>query len=292
MPDAQLISEMESALAGALGKNIKISRLESVGGGSINRAGIMQTSEGPFFVKWNDAHAYPQMFDLEMKGLDLLRSAEAVYVPQTFATGTDGQQAFLIMEWIEPGKRISGFYGDFGQRLAALHRHQADAYGLGYDNYIGSLPQQNTRHEKWVDFFIEERMEPMVQMARDKGLLDRVLIGQFEKMYGRLEGMLPEEPASLMHGDLWGGNHMTGPDGTVCLFDPAVYYGNREMEIAFTQVFSGYRAEFYDAYENQWPIQPGFEERKGIYQLWPLMVHVNLFGTSYLPPVKSILQVF
>jgi fructosamine-3-kinase len=292
MPGDRLKSAMETTLSKALGKSLTVEQVAPVGGGSINRAGVMHTKVGRFFVKWNDAHAYPRMFELEKQGLDLLRGANAVYVPKTYATGSDGQEAFLIMELVEPGRRVGNFYEDFGERLATLHLEKASQHGLGHDNYIGSLPQQNNRHDKWVDFFIAERLEPMVSMARNQGLINEAVVRQFENMYTRLEAILPEEPASLMHGDLWGGNHMTGPEGTVCLFDPAAYYGNREMEIAFTQVFSGYPAVFYNAYESHWPLQPGFEKRKGIYQLWPLMVHVNLFGTSYLSPVKRILQVF
>ena len=284
--------KITETLINNLSKEVEINAVQPVGGGSINQAARLETTAGKYFVKWNRANAYPEMFEFEMKGLELLRNTGTLEIPETLAAGTSGNDAFLVMEWIAGGKRRADFYGDFGQRLAKLHRNTAYRFGLDYDNYIGSLSQQNNWHDVWTAFFIEERMMPMVKMARDNGNFGQDVVRRFEKMYSRLNEIFPKEPASLMHGDLWGGNHITGSNGSVCLIDPAVYYGNREMEIAFTRVFSGNPSEFYAAYNAEWPLQPGFTEREGIYQLWPLMVHVNLFGNSYLPPVKSILRAF
>lgn len=282
----------EALLIQELGHTYRITGFHPVSGGCINAAGRLDTDQGPFFIKWNNATAYPGMFAAEMAGMKALYEPRVIRVPQMIGIGEADTEAFLIMEWLESARQQPNFFTHFGQQLAALHRNTHAQYGFEQDNYIGSLPQSNTWHADWISFMIEERFEPQLQRARNGGFFDRTTVQQFERLYKALPDLLPDEPASLLHGDLWSGNYLVGPEGEPCLVDPAVYYGHREMEIAFTSLFGGYAPAFYQAYEETWPLQPGFADRKDIYNLYPLLVHVNLFGSSYVGSVQSIIHQF
>jgi len=280
---------IERILTEQTGKPVTIRSQRSIGGGCINHAQKLETTAGSFFIKTNDAASYPGMFDAEAKGLKILKSAGAIRVPDVIACGEAETLSFIILEFIDSGARGKAFWEKFGQALANLHRNTINRFGLDHDNYIGSLRQINRKHDDWNSFFIEERLKKQAQLARENGLLSKKHISQFESLYKKLEGLLPEEPPALLHGDLWSGNFMTGNNGDACIMDPAVYYGNREMELAFTQLFGGFDARFYDAYNEAFPLQPGFENRKDICNLYPLLVHVNLFGGGYVGSVESIL---
>jgi protein-ribulosamine 3-kinase len=292
MIPAQLKSAIEQKLSQLYNSPITIARENSIGGGCINSSYRIETNKGNFFLKWNDADAYPDMFESEAKGLKLLQNTNAVSVPKVIALGKSDKTSFIILELIKSGKRVNAFWQDFGQRLAALHRHSRSSFGLDHNNYIGSLPQCNQQHSSWTDFFIHERLEKQIEMAHDIGAINNSTIQQFNNLYKRLEDLIPKEASSLLHGDLWNGNYMVANDGCACLIDPAVYYGHREMDLAMTRLFGGLEEEFYEAYNDTFPIQPGFESRIDIHNLYPLMVHVNLFGGPYLEQVKSILSRF
>jgi fructosamine-3-kinase len=165
-------------------------------------------------------------------------------------------------------------------------------YGLNHNNFIGKLPQSNCQHKNWVDFFIEERIQPQLKMATNAGKLGMATIKRFEAMYKQLPQLFPDEPPSLLHGDLWGGNYFFDQSGEATIYDPAVYYGNREIELAFTHLFGGFPSAFYRAYEETYPLQSGFSERKDVYNLYPLLVHTNLFGGSYARRVQRIVNQF
>jgi protein-ribulosamine 3-kinase len=259
-------------------------------GGCINHGGKLNTSAGDLFLKWNDAEKFTGMFAAEAKGLKLLRDTHAIHVPEVVAVGGTGSWQFLLMEFIDEKPGAGRYWADLGEQLALLHRHTASAFGLDHDNYIGSLAQLNTPAEKWVDFFITQRLDVQVKLAASNGKLRPETIRQFESLYKKLPEILPEEKPSLLHGDLWSGNLITNIKGGPCLIDPAAYYGNREAEIAFTRLFGGFAAEFYDVYNTAFALQPGHAERYNIYNLYPLMVHVNLFGGGYLSQVVSILK--
>ncbi|MEW6467821.1 MAG: fructosamine kinase family protein [Bacteroidota bacterium] len=277
--------------AGEQGRCV-IKKAVPVGGGSINKAYKLETNRGNYFLKINSASKYPLMFGAEVKGLELLRSAGELFVPAAVSTGEEGDDAFIIMDFIEQGKRAKDFFFDFGKRLARLHKHSAERFGLAYDNYIGSLPQSNTAHESWADFFIQERLERQLKLGRDSGALGSSLAQGFGRLFRRLEEIFPVERPSLVHGDLWSGNYMTGPDGTACLFDPAVYYGHREMDIAMSRLFGGFDRDFYLGYNEEFPMEKGWEQRSDICNLYPLLVHVNLFGGSYASQVEAIIRRF
>jgi len=287
---ASLNASIEEALAAALGKTVAIRSFRSIGGGCINRAQRMETDAGVFFIKTNSATRFPGMFAAEAKGLALLRQAGALGVPAVVACGEGQGQSFIIMEFIHAAARTRLFWENFGRALARLHRHRAVRFGLDHDNYIGSLPQSNTRHDTWHSFFIEERLRKQSRPARDAGLLSSVHIRQLESLYPRLAGFFPAEAPALLHGDLWSGNFMTDNRGEACLIDPAVYYGHREAELAFTRLFGGFDVRFYDAYHEAFPLHHGWEERMDMYNLYPLLVHVNLFGGGYVAEVVNILN--
>lgn len=276
----------------ALDQNIE--SVQRVSGGSINQAARVTLGAGTScFLKWNRT-ADPDMFVKERHGLELLASADiSLRIPKVYATGVSGNgTGFLLQEYIEQGESGSFSDEEFGSGLAVLHKHTDDQHGLDHDNYIGRLPQSNKRHSNWVDFFIEERMKPQLQMATDSGKLGSDTVSSFESMYRQLQDIFPDEPPSLLHGDLWGGNYFYDKEGRATIYDPAVYYGNREIELSFTYLFGGYSANFYNAYREAYPQKPGFNRRKDIYNLYPLLVHTNLFGGSYAGQVESIVNQF
>lgn len=284
--------EVTDEISGLLESNIKSS--QSISGGSINQAAKIVLSDGrTCFLKWNRT-AETRMFEVEEKGLGLLSSAKTdLRIPTVYATGdTENGVGFLVQEFIEEGRADSASARTFGKELAKLHKNRSDAYGLNHDNYIGRLPQSNNQHKDWVTFFIDERMEPQLSMAIDSGKLNSAIISHFENMYKRLPDIFPDERPSLLHGDLWGGNYFYDESGAPTIYDPAVYYGHREIEIAFTHLFGGFSGDFYAAYNEALPMAAGFQSRKDIYNLYPLLVHTNLFGGSYARQVRNIVNRF
>lgn len=285
-----LKTAIERQLSQYTSSSVQITQSSAVSGGSINNSFLLHTSTGKFFMKHNDANRYPRMFELEAHALQLMRDTQTITVPQVIGHGAGAGQAFILLEYLEKQPRGPQFWQQFGQRLAAMHRHTRPQYGLEEDNYMGSLPQDNTPADSWTDFFVYSRLEPQVALATDNGLLPGTEQQQFQQLYSKLPDLLPEEPPSLIHGDLWSGNFMCGPKGEACIFDPALYYGHREAEIAMTTLFGGYDAEFYEVYHQAWPLQPGWRQRLDIYNLYPLLIHLNLFGSSYLSSMRSILR--
>ncbi|MEM7036432.1 MAG: fructosamine kinase family protein, partial [Bacteroidota bacterium] len=191
---------------------------------------------------------------------------------------------------LETGPHAPGFWTTFGHSLAALHRHSAPTFGLDHPNFIGRLPQSNDQRTDFPTFFAECRLQPQARMARDAGLLDRDTLRRLEAFYPLLPDLLPDEPPALLHGDLWSGNFMSANGGQPYIFDPAVHYGHREAELAFSRMFGGFDAEFYAAYQDAWPLQPGWQARIAIFNLYPLAVHLNLFGAYYLREIQSTLK--
>jgi fructosamine-3-kinase len=225
-----------------------------------------------------------------MKGLDLLRANTKLTVPRPIKAGNINGISYLLMENIEAGVTKTDFWIDFGRQLSEIHRITDKMYGLGYDNFIGSLEQKNIQHDDWVRFFIEMRLYPQLELARNSGKIDKDLQDRFEILATKLPQLIPAEPPSLLHGDLWSGNFLTDSSGHAALIDPAVYFGHREMEISFTKLFGGFNSAFYDSYDENYPLEPGFDQRMDIHNLYPLLVHVNLFGTSYLNGIVSTLS--
>lgn len=270
----------------------QITGVRPVGGGSINRAYRLQTDGDVFFLKVNSASAYPGMFEAEQLGLQLLKAHFPSGVPLPLAVDQTGDETWLLMNWVESGGPRDEFWTEFGASLAAMHQHTQSQFGLDHNNYIGSLPQSNSNHATWSEFFVTERLEPLVRDARDGGAISRELSDGFGRFYARLDGLFPEEPPALLHGDLWSGNYMTAADGRPCIIDPAVYFGHREMDLGMSRLFGGFAPEFYRAYHEHYPLESGWEGRLDIANLYPLMVHVILFGGGYVHQVQSILRPF
>jgi len=283
-------TKLSNHLAEAL--NLEIIKSQSVSGGSINRAAKIATNLGDMFLKWN-TNAPDDFFEKEADGLKRLATARtALRIPDVISSGkpVNSRPGFLLMEFIEEGRSGNSF--EFGQNLAKLHQTDIDQFGLDTDNYIGSLPQSNRRHDNWITFFTEERINPQIQMAVDSGKLSRGILQNWDRLSRKLNEIFPPTKPSLLHGDLWSGNYLFDSSGSGVLIDPAVYYGHPEMDLAFTKMFGGFSSEFYRGYESELPLEPGFSERVPIYNLYPLLVHVNLFGGHYTSQFNSTLRNF
>ncbi len=262
-----------------------VSSQQPVHGGDINQAARITSESGDeYFLKWN-SEAPEQLFSAEAKGLQLLHEAETgLHIPSVINYDTD----YLLMEWIAEGGGKPGSAADFGKQLARLHQHTSPYFGLDHDNYIGRLPQSNSMQSEWADFYIEERIEPQIQRGVKSGKVSRELLHNLTGLYDTVSELFPEEPPALLHGDLWSGNYMFTADGGASIYDPAVYFGHREMDLAMTRLFGGFSADFYQGYESEYPLAPGFEERVSLCNLYPILVHANLFGGSYSRQAEAI----
>jgi protein-ribulosamine 3-kinase len=283
---------LSDELSSALGERIRITSFEPIGGGCINHGGKLTTSSGNYFVKWNNASKYPGMFSAEAKGLDKLRAVSALNIPGVIWSGESAGDQYLVLSLVNAGKRRSDYWELLGQGLADLHRITSPSFGLDYDNYIGSLNQSNKAAKSWIDFFVRERIERQLILAEGNGRIPDSIRKKFETLYKKLPTIVTDEPPSLIHGDLWSGNVMVNEKGCPALIDPAVSFGHREADLAMTRLFGGFHQSFYDSYSNEFPTEPGLENRIEIYTLYPLLVHVNLFGGSYLNQVNAILRKF
>jgi protein-ribulosamine 3-kinase len=283
LPDP--IQEMFAELLG------EIRQVRAIGGGCIHHACRISSQGGTFFLKWNEL-SQADNFAAEEKGLQLLRQAEAFRIPQVVARRQQAGYCGLLMEFIESGSKPARFWQELGEQLARQHRHSQPHFGLEHDNFIGSLPQPNPSHARWADFFREARLGYQLSLPRAQQLVGASLRKQFDALFSRLDSLFPEEPPALLHGDLWGGNLLCDPEGSPVLIDPAVYYGHREAELAFMGLFDSHPQAFYAAYHASYPLAEGWRERLDLYNLYPLLVHVNLFGASYLSGIERILGRF
>jgi len=261
-----------------------------VSGGSIHQAFRLNTSSGNFFIKCSVAGLYPGIFETELNGLESLRKTNTVNIPQVTAIGEADGVAYILMQYVEAGKRKKDYFEQLGFDLANLHRNQYESFGWNENNYIGSLPQLNKYMQSGSDFLIEMRFKPLVDLALSNQLVSRAEAKLFDEYYKQLPNLVPDEPASLLHGDLWNGNVITGPDGNAWLIDPAVYYGHRETDIAMSKLFGGFDDDFYDSYNETFPLQPGWENRIQLFQLYHLLVHLNLFGRGYWPAIEATIK--
>ncbi|PTQ96779.1 hypothetical protein C8P68_104268 [Mucilaginibacter yixingensis] len=278
-----LKNDIENRLA------VKIKDTSAVSGGDINQVYRLDTSSGQFLLKVNSKDAFPGMFAHEAQGLSAIRQTETIAVPDVIYQGYAGKESYLLLEWIETWYPSEQASKNLGRQLAAMHEHTADLFGFHQDNYMGSLPQKNNRHKSWSDFFVKERLKPMVKMAIESGQLNDNDQDDFDQLYEKLPGLHPDEPPALVHGDLWSGNYLINTKEQPYLIDPAVSYSNREFDIAMTALFGGFNATFYKAYNDAYPLQPGWQGRLKIWNLYPLLVHVNLFGGGYANQVRQIL---
>lgn len=271
-------------------RTVQIQALEEVCGGDINKAYKVVTSIGAFFLKQNDALGKEEMFLREKEGLDMLSQTKAIHVPAVILSGNFGSSIYLLIEYVEKGTSGAAFWFHFGSSMACLHSNTGPGFGFERDNYIGYLGQSNKWTADWTDFFAAERILPLVKMLVNKKNLLPEEFHLVHRLCSRLPSLIPSEPPALLHGDLWSGNFLVNTAGKPCIFDPAVYYGHREMDIAMTLLFGGFDQQFYAAYNEVLPLQPGWEERVSLFQLYPLLVHAILFGGQYVAACKQIIK--
>lgn len=286
---------LENALASLFGDSITVIGKQRVSGGDINRAYALTLSNGKrIFMKANDREN-AAFFTAEAAGLSAIAGTGTIGTPEILCTGTDdidiGGFSFLLLEFIESAGRRSDYWEELGHNLAAMHDAPTEdsAFGFFQDNFVGARPQINTRCDSWISFFRDYRLAPQFKAAdsyfssRDRTLNTRLM--------DHLDEFLvePEKP-SLVHGDLWNGNVMCGPDGKAMLIDPACYIGHAEVDLAMTELFGGFPHSFYASYNEVRPLQPGYPTRRNLYNLYQLLNHLNLFGPGYLGSVQSIVE--
>lgn len=284
----QVIAQQIHAVTG---EPFQLQERSSVGGGCINETWCVQGDARAFFVKFNHANKQA-MFATEAAGLQTLAKASAVRVPIPIACGVTGNRAYLIMEFIAMAGR-----GDrhalvrLGEQLAKLHAHTATQFGWEFDNTIGATPQINSWCNDWVEFWREQRLGQQLLLARQNGIGTR-LVRKGEALQVALPGLFSGYVpiASVLHGDLWGGNWGVTSAGDPVIFDPAVYFGDRETDIAMTELFGGFGEDFYAAYQASWPLDPGYKVRKQLYNLYHVLNHFNLFGGGYASQAEAMID--
>ncbi len=259
--------------------------VNAMGGGCINNGSRLMTASGrTFFLKTN-SNTPSDMFTREAEGLQILSVPGGPRVPKVFLCGSN----FLLLEDLAPTARCADYWSLFGYQLAQLHDKTNEQFGFEHDNYIGSTPQPNTWTNDGYKFFSEHRLLFQIERAEKRGLLGSLERRQVENLCKRLGGLIPEQPASLIHGDLWSGNAMTDNSGKPAIIDPAAHYGWAEADLAMTTLFGSFPDVFYQVYCEVRELEDGYRERFQIYNLYHLLNHLNLFGTAYLGQVRSIL---
>jgi protein-ribulosamine 3-kinase len=299
-----------SAIRDATHRPFVILATTPVGGGSINEAYHLDGTDGArYFLKLNDARHYP-MFVAEAAGLEVIAATNTIRVPRAITHGNAGDQSYLVLEHLELGSR--GDAKRLGNQLAALHRftsdradvnslatvevnssHGRNATGFGFsaDNFIGTTPQPNAWTDNWIDFWREQRLGFQLKLSAQNGYG-----GQLQRLGEKLMDALPAffgnytPQPSLLHGDLWSGNHAFLADGTPTIFDPAVYFGDRECDLAMTELFGGYSSDFYAAYSAAYPLDPGYATRRELYNLYHILNHANLFGGGYARQAEQMIK--
>ena len=263
------------------------SQIVKLTGGDINEVYQVFFQEKSVVIKINNSQSIPQFFEKEKQGLELLSKSTFV-VPKPIKTDSIDNLQYLIMDYIEQGSELN--WAVFGEKLAQLHQIQEKYFGLDHNNYIGSLKQVNQECGAWSEFYTNHRLIALSAKARDQGLFEKKHCNWVEKLCQRLDELIPACKPSLIHGDLWSGNLLIDTSGHPVLIDPAVYYGHPEMDWAMLSLFGSYPVEALDHYQNLHPLEKGLNERIDIHQLYPLMVHLVLFGKGYLSGVESTLK--
>ncbi|MBQ9495283.1 MAG: fructosamine kinase family protein [Treponema sp.] len=299
---AQTVPQFTSlahALASLFGNAVSVVHAEKLSGGDINKAYGLTLSNGTCIFMKANAKENAAFFTAEAAGLFAIASTRTINVPRVLCCGTDpGEQAgysFLLLEYIAPRKKNASYWETFGHELALLHKAECASFSCGKlfgfteNNFIGATAQINNPHNSWIDFFRECRLVPQFQKASQ--YFDNALQRKITKLLDKLDEFIVEPASpSLVHGDLWSGNVMCGGDGKAHLIDPACYCGNREIDIAMTELFGSFPSAFYDAYNESYKLESGYEMRRDMYNLYQLLNHLNLFGRTYFCPVCDIIN--
>lgn len=283
------LTHLSTVISDTTHRPFTLGKSTPVGGGSINEALRLDGTDGScYFLKLNDALHLP-MFVAEAQGLATIAATNTIRVPNPVVHGSAGGQSYLVLEHLDLSSR--GDARRLGEQLAALHRCEEKRFGFAHDNFIGTTPQPNGWKADWIDFWREHRLGFQLRLAAKNGYG-----GQLQRLGEKLLDVLPafftsySPRASLLHGDLWGGNHAFLNDGTPTIFDPAAYYGDRECDIAMTELFGGYSADFYAAYRAAYPLDVGYATRRNLYNLYHILNHANLFGGGYAKQAELTMQ--
>jgi fructosamine-3-kinase len=288
MLHTSFIHHLENICSRIENRPVKLRAYEKIYGGDINDTYRLAMSETDYFIKINRTDAL-EMFEKEAENLKILLQSRSFVIPKVFKTGIFENNSFLLLQYIE-NLETEGNPADFAKNLVKLHKNNSDYYGLDFDNFIGKLPQINTPKSNWIEFYIQNRLQYQITLAGDK--IPVHIINDFEKLYNKLPEILSIEKPSLLHGDLWNGNYFYNLQGKAVLFDPAIYFGHREVDLAMMSLFGGFNREIYRIYVELFPLEPDWKNRLKIYQLYPLLVHVNLFGSGYLSSIRQILKYY
>jgi fructosamine-3-kinase len=266
--------------------NIRIRTADPLYGGDINKAYLLRSEIGNYALKINSASLYPNMFETEAKGLRLLSSSKSFRIPEVISVGEMEDRSYILMEYIDSGSASGTFWDDFAHCLVSLHKNSKETFGLDHSNYIGRLKQYNSEESTASEFYIHQRLEPQFRMALDRGYDFKGL----EKFYSNIAEEIPEETPSLVHGDLWNGNYLVSDHNEPTLIDPAVAYAPREMDLAMMQLFGGFPSVVFIKYNERFPLEENWKGRIKLWQLYYLLVHLNLFGSGYFHQVRSIVN--
>lgn len=271
--------------------DLVLEAIRPLAGGSISHAVCLQYRDVCFFVKVAEA-ACLSMFQAEVTGLESIRETGCVRVPKVILIGTTGERAWLILEYIRFTKGNADSAAQLGEQLAQMHRHTNELFGFHQHNTIGLTPQLNTNSSSWLEFFHQQRLLIQLKLLHDKNMLSLSLQRKGELLLKYLGDLLAghNPQPSLLHGDLWSGNYAFDQSGVPVLFDPACYYGDREADLAMTELFGRFPQSFYDAYQHTWPLPEGAEKRRDLYNLYHILNHANIFGCSYLAQAEAMVD--
>ncbi len=267
-------------------EKFKIKAAHPLFGGSINKVYRIDTTEGERVIKTNNAHQFPGMFKAEREGLDTLRKTQSIGIPKVYTDDQIEGVAYLIMEYLPKGNETRVFWNTFAHKLAQLHQNTHSHFGFKNSNYIGSLKQENKFETTAGGFYVQQRIKPQIELAERNGYTFK----HKEDTLNNIKNAIPNEPPALIHGDLWSGNYLASENDMPYLIDPAVSYGSREMDIAMMQLFGGFPKAVFLKYNEIFPLEKHYESRTELWQLYYLLVHLNLFGSGYLNQVTQILK--
>lgn len=290
-----VMSGNPSAIIEKIGIQLKleIKNSSTVSGGDINQAFKVNTTDGYYFLKLNDTDSFPLMFEKEAESLHALEQATLFKVPSLLAYGDLHGHQYLVLEWLEKSGPSKNFWQQFAAALAQLHLCTNEYFGFSSNNYIGSLPQHNEAYNTWADFYFHQRIHRLTIQLFNRGDFNKQDVSFAESLHSKLKNIFPEEAPSLLHGDLWARNFMSTNDvngkNIPALFDPAVYYGHREMDIGMSLLFGGFDSSMYEYYNEYFPLEKNWKKRVTLTQLYPLLVHALLFRGSYIERCKAII---
>lgn len=273
--------------------NLGVDSIVPIKGGDINDAFRLESFDKKYFLKVNSANNFPHLFKKEARALETIKKTKTFSVPKVVNVGEAGKDfQYLLLEWMETSTPTVVNWENLGKNLAKLHQNTSKQFGWSEDNYIAIVVQPNSLTDSWSEFYAKNRIMPMMKLLQNKQLINSKQIKSAENLCKQLNSIFPEEKPALLHGDFWNGNILANKKGEFSVIDPAIYYGHREMDLAIAKLFGGFDDVFFDAYHENNPLAPNFEERLPIAQLFPLLIHAYLFEGYYVKDVQTILKKF